>query len=616
VNKPFPSARTVLGILTEVMNANVNQPLYQPQQLHDYLKGLTIVYNQPGTSFSNVFKYNGLKDSARNQTFMLEKRKMTVESYFKEKNITLRYPHLPCLWCGPTIKNIYLPLEFCSIQHGQVIKKKLSENQIRTVIAETATSTDLRKRRIMDLLNKIRHNESKVVQQFGINIGDKFTEVEARILPAPGLEYLTNPEVKVDRGVWNAEREKFLDGKNCTHWSVLKLDDRCPNSDIMKLSSLICEIGGKANMSFAPRFTDLIEMRSNSRKQEIEEKMLALKRKNVELLFVIIPNRSEAYPNVKQAAELKCGILTQCIKSFTLARKLNGSTVYNILLKLNSKLNGLNHKVVVKHTPPIGRGKIMIVGADVTHPTGTMNEPSAVGVAASHDINALKYNMCWRIQNPTQEMITDLKNIMIEQLNYYKKCMNNDLPDKILYYRDGVSDGQFEDVLNIELAAIYNACQQMAPTYKPAVTFIVVQKRHNTRFYPGTSKISCGKNNNVMPGTIVDKFIIDPRQYQFFLVSHAAIQGVAKPTKYCVIWDDSNIKADELHALTHNLCHVFTRCNRAVSYVAPTYYAHLAAYRGKVYIQNERLNMDNLDQEFRQRQIREEISKGHPMFFV
>ncbi len=31
---------------------------------------------------------------------------------------------------------------------------------------------------------------------------------------------------------------------------------------------------------------------------------------------------------------------------------------------------------------------------------------------------------------------------------------------------------------------IREACQKVASDYKPAVTFLVVQKRHHTRFFP------------------------------------------------------------------------------------------------------------------------------------
>lgn len=106
------------------------------------------------------------------------------------------------------------------------------------------------------------------------------------------------------------------------------------------------------------------------------------------------------------------------------------------------------------------------------------------------------------------------------------------------------------------------------------VTFIVVQKRHHTRFFPVGKEFSDGKNKNVMPGTVVDKDIVHPFQYQFFMASHAAIQGVTKPAKYAILVDESKIPADDLQAITYDLCHLFTRCNRSVSYPAPTYYGN------------------------------------------
>ncbi|CAN6971756.1 unnamed protein product [Brassica rapa subsp. trilocularis] len=52
-----------------------------------------------------------------------------------------------------------------------------------------------------------------------------------------------------------------------------------------------------------------------------------------------------------------------------------------------------------------------------------------------------------------------------------------------LFYRasDGVSEGQFYQVLLYELDAIRKACALLEPNYQPSVTFIVVQKRHHTR---------------------------------------------------------------------------------------------------------------------------------------
>lgn len=338
---------------------------------------------------------------------------------------------------------------------------------------------------------------------------------------------------------------------------------------------------------------DVYRMGNNNRERDVEQKMHQFITNKVEILFVIIPDSGTTYSMVKKMAEIKCGILTQCIRSSTVFKKARDlSTINNILLKVNAKLNGTNHKIAKPmHIAQVQNSPYMIIGADVTHPSPDQTAiPSVVGVAASNDIHAFRYNMCWRLQNPKQEMIQDLAEIIEEQLKFFQNTVGGAkklLPDKILYYRDGVSDGQFQEVLNVEYNAMCRAFQKFAGNYKPKVVFIVVQKRHHTRFFPGRS--GCGRddrrNNNVPPGLIVDTEITHPNETQFFLVSHQSIQGVAKPTKYCLLKDDLNLSMDDLQALTYNLCHMFTRCNRSVSYPAPTYYAHLAAARGRVYIE-------------------------------
>lgn len=78
---------------------------------------------------------------------------------------------------------------------------------------------------------------------------------------------------------------------------------------------------------------------------------------------------------------------------------------------------------------------------------------SVVGVSASHDPNAFCYNMCWRLQGPTVEIIKDFQSIVAHHLRVFKE-KNGNFPEKILYYRDGVSDGQFEQVMAIERNAM------------------------------------------------------------------------------------------------------------------------------------------------------------------
>lgn len=99
------------------------------------------------------------------------------------------------------------------------------------------------------------------------------------------------------------------------------------------------------------------------------------KEQKIHILFVVIPDSGPTYSRIKQMAEIEnnFGVLTQCVKGGTIFRKRGDpSTISNILLKVNAKLNGTNHKVQTSPILNSSPGKVMILGADVTHPSPEM----------------------------------------------------------------------------------------------------------------------------------------------------------------------------------------------------------------------------------------------------
>nr|CAD7264340.1 unnamed protein product [Timema shepardi] len=591
-HKGFPVAQNVVSLMAELCKCNQqdltrNLRPYNQEDINKYLKGLKVDYvlpNQP--SSKRCYRVNKLVGTANKTTFSFDGRTITVAEYFlKEKRLKLEYPDLPCLHVGsPNRENpIYVPAEYCTIVKSQVIIKKMNETQTANMVKVAATSAEDRKRKIMEALKLVNFNASPTVREFGFSISDQFTKVDARILNPPALTYKENkPPITPFKGVWRAS--EFLTGSELKDWVVLNLNGRYTrDDDLRNFGTEVQRMGKTLGMNISPP-RNHVSLQFNPRDltKSLEEFFNQVK--GVNLVVCVIPDRGETYSKVKQAAELKVGVLTQCIRGRTMSR-MNPATVGNILLKVNSKLNGINHTLHIDYRPQCLKRPVMIVGADVTHPSPDQTDiPSVAAVCASHDPKAFKYNIQYRLQGPREEIIGDLKNIMVDQLKFFFIATKHK-PERIIFYRDGVSEGQFTAVLNSELTAIRQACQSLEQDYKPSITFLVVQKRHHTRFFPTRREDEDGKNKNVPPGTVVDTTITHPTEMDFYLVSHASIQGVSRPTKYRRLWDDSNMSEDELEELTYFLCHMFSRCTRAVSYPTPTYYAHLAAYRARVYIE-------------------------------
>lgn len=77
--------------------------------------------------------------------------------------------------------------------------------------------------------------------------------------------------------------------------------------------------------------------------------------------------------------------------------------------------------------------------------------------------------------------------------------VNHNLPEKIVVYRDGVSDGQLKAVEDFEIPQLLK-CFETFPRYEPKMAFIVVQKRISTTLY----SCSGDRFGTPPPGTILD----------------------------------------------------------------------------------------------------------------
>ncbi|KAL4119320.1 hypothetical protein QTP88_012145 [Uroleucon formosanum] len=625
-HKGFPKYQPLLDFIRNEMNYDLNAEMDQRgfNTLLNYVKGLKIdfmVPNQPNTKRS--YKVVGLLDTAARFKFDMDdstrgKRTLNVVQYFKlSRNYVVKHPNLPCLHVGNLTKKTAIPIELCIVQKGQLRLKKLSEVQTAAMVKNAARPPGERRQTIENCIKDIAYNKDPVLKDFGIEVKEQFASIPARVLDQPSLAYAQNKETKPRAGVWRPDR--FSKAVHINKWVVLNLDQRTNIASIKNFEKSLMMSARDLNVIINPMdpVINCFLPRSSLADIKITIGSVFTKQKacNTELIVVIIPEYPAGiYASVKQKSELEVGILTQCIKSRTMF-KMNTSTSSNILLKINSKLNGINHTLANRSSPPSMDGAI-IFGADVTHPSPDQTTiPSVAAVAASHDIYGSQYNMEWRLQSPKVEIIQDLEDIVHIQLLKYKD-RTKIVPKKIFYFRDGVSEGQFLQLLEYELIAIRRACLRLNINYRPSVTFLVVQKRHHTRMFPKFNYDMDGKFANVPSGTIVDTQITHPTELDFYLCSHASIQGTSRPTKYHLIWDDNNFTEDQLEQLTFYLCFMFVRCTRSVSYPAPTYYAHLAAFRARAYIENKIINLNNLEDEQTRNQLNHSFTVNTPMFFV
>jgi eukaryotic translation initiation factor 2C len=257
------------------------------------------------------------------------------------------------------------------------------------------------------------------------------------------------------------------------------------------------------------------------------------------LLIIILPDVTGSYGKIKRICETELGIVSQCCQPRQ-ASKLSKQYLENLSLKINVKVGGRNtvlNDAIQRKIPLVSDRPTIIFGADVTHPQpGEDSSPSIAAVVASMDWpEVTKYRGIVSAQLHREEIILDLYKQsndpqrgvvhggMIRELLIAFRKSTGHKPHRIIFYRDGVSEGQFSQVLLYEVDAIRKACLSLEDGYQPPVTFVVVQKRHHTRLF-AVDRQQTDRSGNIQPGTVVDTSICHPTEFDFYLNSHAGIQ--------------------------------------------------------------------------------------------
>ena len=294
---------------------------------------------------------------------------------------------------------------------------------------------------------------------------------------------------------------------------------------------------------------------------------------DVQLVVTIVPtDRDDRYNAIKQLCYIDIAIASQVIKTRTLSQpqKLR-SVVQRIMLQINAKLGG---ELWACNIP---LGNAMIVGIDTYHDPTSRAGYSFTGFVASMNKITTQYFSTSRQEERGQEFSSSLQNMMTAALQKYLE-KNGALPDRIIVFRDGVSEGQFSVVKQYEVTQFEAAFSHLEGGYKPQLVVVVVQKRIRTRMFYSEGEGSRSKVMNAPPGTVLDHTVTSDTLYDFYLVSQHVGKGTVTPSHYVVVHNTSTFKPDHIQKLSYKLTHMYWNWPGTVRVPSVCLYAHKIAY--------------------------------------
>ncbi|KAL2162145.1 hypothetical protein VTH06DRAFT_7930 [Thermothelomyces fergusii] len=537
-----------------------------------------------------------------------------VSEYYKARYGIRAEPGLPLINAGTLDKPVYILAELCTLLPGQPLPKRTTllpqeqDSMIRFACRpppDNAVSVTTSARDLLALDN------NKLLERFGIRVDKNLITVIGRELPPPAVSYLKGnsfTRVKPENGGWLMKEVKVCkSGRRIANWAFLIIGKARPPIDFGALKAAVGSFAQFLNnkmgvaMNTQPAPANGYQT-AGTGEEDLRNVFgaIAKQKPQPELILVLLPDKdATTYKTVKKLGDVEFGIATVCVRQEMLTKQ-QGQLGYfaNVGLKVNLKFGGVNHRVE-DETGLVD--KTMFAGYDVTHPTNLRNAaaenaPSLVGLVASIDNSLSQWPaVTWENKSRVEQVggkMDDGKFIahFKDRIRLWQKNNGNRLPENIVIFRDGVSEGQFSMVIEKELPDIRQACRETyPPNANPRLALIVSVKRHQTRFYPTDRNHIHPRSKSPKEGTIVDRGVTNVRYWDFFLQAHASLQGTARPAHYTVLLDEifrqkfGAAAADKLETLTHNMCYAYGRATKAVSICPPAYYADLVATRARIH---------------------------------
>ncbi|KDQ16674.1 hypothetical protein BOTBODRAFT_30592 [Botryobasidium botryosum FD-172 SS1] len=556
--------------------------------LQRFIKRIRVLATHRGDKARAASIAEVLPMSAANYTFSKDGRVISVANYIKETyRLSLKFPDMVCVKFP---KGDVLPLELLTVLPGQLVKNyKAQPDQVTEMLNFSKKRPDERINTITRGFEMMEYGNADYLRQSQVTIEPRPISIKGRVLPVPTLTFGGGIKVVPSGGKWDVMRKRLYEAKRIGAWSILVLEapNRCSEASASEFGWKLSQAMKK--LEFLYDKPPVLTGSGQSVRQSLKaayDKAVEVSNGQVKaptLVIVIVPfPATEMKEEIKRLGDIAVGFPTQCVRADKIF-KCNDQYLNNLALKINTKIGGINSVLDIREPVPT-----MIVGADVSHPgPGQETIPSISALVSSVDPHNSVYIAQTEVQESRQEIIADLTTMMttaIREFNGFRRHKLDGLvkagqiksygekdvwPHRILFYRDGVSEGQFAEVSREEVSAINLALTEMGLIggKRPQLTFIIVGKRHHVRFFPAGGRGD--RSGNAPAGLVVDSDITNPIMFDFYLQSHSGLLGTSRPSHYSVLHDENRFNADSLEKISYDLCHLYARATRSVSIPAP-----------------------------------------------
>jgi eukaryotic translation initiation factor 2C len=581
-----------------------------PRRWSQVLRGTQAVSKHMG--YTRKHTLSGISTLGANQIeFEVDDRKTNVADYFQQRyKIKLKDPAGPCAEFGS--KGSFMPLELLEIPDGKR-KTPLTDSESQALLDISCRAPIERGNEIAGV-SKLVQDGGKLLSKLDVHISSTMLTVTAQVLDPATLSYKKS---KVEhKTAWDLRGLAIKTPYAAKPLQRVLMVNAAPHfvkPDAVKITlQAMDQCFNATGMPWDSRSVTVRDFNTRMMGKELPGLQDACKKVKPEMIIVLLPDaNAPVYEAFKEFADAnRCP--SQCMqgKHCKGDRGPAPQLLANLALKMNEKLGGNNWTLdgsvpfdAVSTKVSIGPQDVLYIGVDVHHPMGGSTNPSVAAMVASlgtRHYAAIRQLPC-RQELLGAKNVADMFQECCARIGVQTKTSNKGRAIKhCVLFRDGVGEGNIASGQFVHVEADNMADCLPASC---AFTVLVISKRHHVRMFEEATN---GQFQNVQAGTYIDARVTrkvshnsdtgdeDERAVlnDFYMVSHPGLKGTSTPTYYQQInmaraGTAARPSADDVQTLlrgSFDLCFVHTRSTRAVGMPAPAYFAHLAAFRARNYV--------------------------------
>ena len=402
--------------------------------------------------------------------------------------------------------------------------------------------------------------------EWGINIGENFVEVEAQCIPIPELEFGGKTEVpQIKNGRFRQQKDFNPVNFNPHNCMLITFDN------LVGLAQNDCkqmEIAGK-NLGVQFNLPKL-EKIHNRREEDLLNDLRKINYNDGKQIAIVVLDRAtkNLYPTIKNFLYTQGGLTSQFMlhdENPKGGRKKQNLSYYSAVLnQMVVKVKGELFRI--KFTDKIASAPSMIIGIDTT----MTKEGKKYVLSASFNRNFNKFYTDIKVEKNNENALDYL---IKSALNHFSKVNKTYLPKTIIIYRQGGNEKQTEKIMKFELPKIIKCLEEYKKDYKPKLTIFGVNKKTDLKFFERSN----GGYRNLPAGTVIDKDVISPDVFEFYLQCPEVDRGTGSPVHFlCLYNNNDDLTINDFEEITYRQSYYYWNWPGPIRIPAALKYAEVA----------------------------------------